>query len=413
MKLRHSSALAIAIALGTASVTGVVLPAAAVAADKPKPQAQQQIKLTEAVRKPLAAAQAAVAAKDGATALAKAAEAQAGVKTPEDRYWASFIQYQAAALVKDNAVQLSAVQGMIESGKADAAMQPKLYVAAAQLAMDMQDLPKAESLLDQGIKLSPSPDVYVYAAETKYKLKKPVEAARLISEIADKSEAAGSPVPEEWIKRGVAFAADAKSAPEVAKLTQAWVRNYPKQTNWRDSLEIYRLVTTLESDYNLDMMRLQRVAGALRGERDYFELAEATYVKLPNEAKSLIDQGIAAGALDAAKSRVVAEVRTIAAGKVAADKASLSKNVANARAALGMADAYASYGDYASAIDLYRKALTLPGADANVVNTRLGAALFQSGQKDEAKKVFAAITGPRAALAGYWLILVDHPPVAN
>lgn len=409
MKLRYAP-LAIAIALGTASVVGVLLPAAAVAADKPQ---AQQIKLTEAVRKPLAAAQAAVAAKDAPTALAKAAEALAAVQTPEDRYWASFIQYQAAVLAKDNGVQLSALQGMIESGKADPTIQPKLYVAVAQLAMDLKDLPKAEAMLDQGLKLSPSPEVYVYAAETKYKLKKPLEAVRLIAEVSDKAEASGSTVPEDWLKRGVAFAVDAKSAPDVVKLTQSWVRNYPKQTNWRDSLEIYRLVTTLESDYNLDMMRLQRVAGALRGERDYFELAEATYVKLPNEAKSLIDQGIAAGALDPAKSRVVAEVRNIAAGKVAADKASLSKNAANARAALGMADAYASYGDYSSAIMMYRKTLTLPGADANMVNTRLGAALFQSGDKEEAKKVFASITGPRAVLAGYWLILVDHPPVAN
>jgi hypothetical protein len=43
------------------------------------------------------------------------------------------------------------------------------------------------------------------------------------------------------------------------------------------------------------------------------------------------------------------------------------------------------------------------------VNTRLGMALAMAGRKDEAKQAFSAVTGPRAGLAKYWLIYLDHP----
>ena len=53
------------------------------------------------------------------------------------------------------------------------------------------------------------------------------------------------------------------------------------------------------------------------------------------------------------------------------------------------------------------------GADANLVNTRLGAALYHSGQKDAAKTTFASITGPRADLARYWMTFIDTPATAD
>ena len=74
-----------------------------------------------------------------------------------------------------------------------------------------------------------------------------------------------------------------------------------------------------------------------------------------------------------------------------------------ARALLRLADAYYGYGEYAEAAELYRAALQ-KGADANIVNTRLGAALAMAGQRAEAEAAFRAVTGPRAELANFWLL---------
>ena len=51
-----------------------------------------------------------------------------------------------------------------------------------------------------------------------------------------------------------------------------------------------------------------------------------------------------------------------------------------------------------------RAALQKGGQDANMVNTRLGAALALAGQRAEAEAAFRAVTGQRAELAQLWLL---------
>ena len=68
-----------------------------------------------------------------------------------------------------------------------------------------------------------------------------------------------------------------------------------------------------------------------------------------------------------------------------------------------MGDAYYGYGQYAEAAELYRAALQ-KGADANIGNLRLGAALAQGRQRAQAEAAFRAVTGPGADLAQLWLL---------
>jgi tetratricopeptide (TPR) repeat protein len=111
----------------------------------------------------------------------------------------------------------------------------------------------------------------------------------------------------------------------------------------------------------------------------------------------------------------VNEIGAAAGAKVAADKASLAaaeKNAAssaNGKAALGTADAYFGYGDYAKAAALYKLALQKRGVDAGTANLRLGMALAKSGQAAEAKQALAQVTsGPRAEIAQFWTLWVDQ-----
>ena len=59
---------------------------------------------------------------------------------------------------------------------------------------------------------------------------------------------------------------------------------------------------------------------------------------------------------------------------------------------------------FLKAAALYRAALQKGSIDANLANTRLGMALALAGQKAEAEAAFKAVTGPRADIAGYWLV---------
>lgn len=409
MKFLSTSALVLSLMLGTATVAVTASDPAAAA----KPKAPS-LKLSDPVRKAVGTAQEALKKGDTATAQASLTEAKGVAQTPDDRYITYSVMYELGQATKDTKVQAEAIDGMLQSGKVPAENQGMFYTALGQLAYNNQDYAKAEAALTQAVQLNPTNrDVFALAAEAKYKLKKPAEAVAMIQQAADAGAQAGTPIPQEWMARGIAIGADARLGAPVTKLTQTWLKAYPTQVHWRDALSIYRDLNKLDGDYQLDIMRLQRAAGALRGERDYVELAEATYLKFPNEAKTVLDEGIAAGVLKPGQSKGAMELSSIAKGKVAADKASLSKNAANGRAALGTADAYTSYGDYATAIELYRKALTLGGVDANLVNTRLGAALALAGRKDEAKQVFSTVTGPRADLAQYWMVFIDNPPAAG
>ena len=409
MKLMSTTAVAIALALGAVSV-GVIAPQPAVAQKKGAPS----YKLSDDVRKALAGAQEAMKKNDVAGAEAQVNAAKAAIKTEDDRFLTYNQLYEIAKAKQDLKLQAQSIDEMLQSGRVPAEAQPNFYLALGQLSYNTQDFAKAEAALDQAIKLNAGDQAaFALLAETKARNRKPAEAVALIQQAAEEGAAKGQPIPQDWIARGIAIGVEAKLPDATTGLTMHWLRNYPTQSHWRDSLLIYRDLRQLDADQTLDVMRLQRAAKALRGERDFVELAEATYLRFPNEAKTAIDEGVAAGVLDLGKSRSAKELHTLASGKVAQDKASLTKNVSNQRAAILTADAYASYADYASAIELYRKALSMGGGDANLINTRLGAALALSGQKEEAKKVLQSITGPRAELAKYWMIFIDNPPTAG
>lgn len=408
MKRLSTTTLALALALGAAT-SAVVMSEPAVAQKSKAPK----LKLSEPVRKAIGEAQAAMKANDTATALAKVNEAKAAAQTEDDRYVIGSQQYDVARATNDQKAQAEAIDMMLQSGKVPAENQVQFYTALGQLSYASQNFSKAEQALDQALKLSPgNKDVFALLAEVKYKNRKPGEAVALIQQAADAGDTAGQPIPKEWYARGVAIGMDAKLADPVAKLSQSWLKNYPERSNWRDALIIYRDLHPLDAETQLDLMRLQRAVGALKGERDYVELLEATYLKFPGEAKAVADEGAAAGAINLAQSRSLKELSTIASGKVAADKASLKKSAANGRAALGIADAYASYKDYASAIEMYSKAESLGGVDVNAVRLRKAAALAQSGQKDAAKQILSTVTGPRADIAKFWMVFIDRPPAA-
>ena len=408
MKILHSTSIALALALGAATASVVIAPAAIAA----KPKAPN-IKMSDGVRNAIIASQNAQKSNDLATAQAKVNEAKAAIQTDDDRYVVGSQQYDLGKATNDAKLQEEGIGNMLQSGKVPAENQGQYYTAYGQLAYSNNDFANAENALQQAIQRSPA-DTQIYAllAETKFKLNKPAEAVGLIQQAADKGDAAGQPIPKDWYGRGIAIGMQAKQAAPVAKLSISWLKDYPERTNWRDALVIYRDLHPADPELDLDIMRLQRAAGALKGERDYAEYAEATYLKFPGEAKGVVDEAVAAGAINLAQSRSLKELSTIAGGKVAADKGSLKKSAPTGRTALGIADAYASYGDYASAIEMYDKAASLGGVDANMVNLRKGAALAKSGQKDAAKQVLAQVTGPRADLAQFWMVFIDHPPAA-
>lgn len=409
-------ALAVALAIGG---TALVAPAAA----KEKAPKEQPANYSPKVREGAAAAQAAIAKGDFPTAQAALTAAEPEIKTPDDKYVIGALSLQIAQKTNDQTSLGKAINMMVESGKAPAAQTAQLQAVRGKLAYQAKDYQTAESAMLAAQQAgSTDPDLVPVLVESMHNNGKDLAALQLLNQQIDKAAAAGQQAPDTWFQRGVAIGYTNKSPADraaintaVTDLSRKWLATYPTKTHWRDSLLIYRDAYKIDAEQELDMLRLLRTAGALNGERDYMDYVMATYLKYPGEAKQVLDEAQAAGV---GGSKNAVEIRGVVTPKIAADKASLASADKTARAAatgkqaLGVADAYLGYGDYAKAIDLYKVALSKGGVDAATANTRLGIALTKSGDKAGAKAAFAQVSGPRKPLADFWSTYVDHPATA-
>jgi hypothetical protein len=381
-------------------------------------------KLDKPFRNAAAPLQKAIQAKDYATAQTLLPAAEAAAQSPDEKFVLGQFRLQIATGTNDAAAQTKAVDEMIASGSGPADMKGQLLFYQGQFAYKANNFPLAVQALSAAQQAGyapkdaagqPTQDLNLLLAESYFKANQVQQGLASVDRAIQAEKAAGKKPPQEWYGRAASMAYKAKLMPEVAKWTRAQVLDYPSAENWRSALVIFGDANHFDDQTQLDLMRLQRAAGALSGERDYYEYAIlADKVGLPGEAKAVVDEGKAKGAYNAG-SKAVNDIGTAAGAKVAADRASLAaaeKNAAsaaNGRAALGTADAYFGYGDYAKAAALYKLALQKGGVDANTANLRLGMALARAGQGAEAKQAFSQVTsGPRAELAQFWTLWVDQ-----
>lgn len=363
----------------------------------------------------------AVQAQNWAEATAALPAAQAAAQSPYARYVVGQLQFQIANGTQNTVLQAQAIDAMLASGGAPADVQPTLLRAQVDNAIRANNFAVAEAGLTRLVEQNPQDlQLLISLGQVKGRLNKNAEAQQIFARALELSSANGQRPPENLLRQVLASAYQARQAQESIRLSQQLVSAYPTPTNWRDALLIYRELSGLESSVELDARRLMRAAGVLNSEADYVLLAEAaSRGGLPGEVKATLDEGVSRRVIQATDESV-APLLSAANGAVAEDRASLAGQRAaatsapEARRALGLADAYASYGQYAEAIPLYRAALGKTGADADLINIRLGAALARAGQRAEAEAAFRAVNanGPRGTLAAFWLLYLQHPPAA-
>jgi tetratricopeptide (TPR) repeat protein len=406
MKFTSSLAIAAALAVG-AACSG----APALAQKKGEEKAQPKLNLSKAARPHIAALQTAVGAGDAAGYQTSLAAAQAAAATPDDRYIIARLQLLHAQKTKDDALKLAATDAAIRSGGAPAEELPLLYRVLGTAQYTAKNYEAAATAFEKLAELQPNnPESIALLADARSKQNRPGDALGAIERAIAAQKAAGQKVSENWYRLGLRYAIESKQPARATGFSRDLLAAYPSPTNWRDSLIVYRDAANLDKDSSLDLMRLMRATKSLKGDADYYELGDLLEDRgLPGETKALIDEGIAARAIDSNKP-IFKNMLSAAAGKVSEDRASLAaaekKAAADAtgKAALVTADAYFGYGEYAKAAALYRTALQKGSVDANLVNTRLGIALAYAGQKAEAEAAFKAVTGARAEIASFWML---------
>jgi hypothetical protein len=427
MRLFSTAALSLALV----ATSGLIAPGAALAQKKGKEEAAaaQPAKLQASqnffkVAKPL---QDLLTAKNFDGALGMMPQAEAAATTPDDRYFVGNFWLNIGIGKQDQATQLKGVEMMLASGKVAPADVAKIETAAGGLSSNLKNNEGARKHYAAAIAAGADPaETEALLAETYFGeayaqiegngftpagRAKAIEGLPHLRKAIDSQVAKGTPPPLNWYERGfqTAVVALAPDAFDWAKLTLAQT---DKASDWRIALRLLQeTYKDMARPANIDLMRLMYDAKALANDYSYSEFIDALWKSgQPGEVKAIIDDGRAKGEV---KATQFADYYKLASDAIPKDKAGLpasEKTAAaapNGKSASRLADAYLGYGDNAKAIELYKLALTKGAVDNDEVNTRLGIALWRSGDAAGAKAAFAAVSAAspaRKQIADLWAL---------
>lgn len=340
----------------------------------------------------------------------------AAIAGEDDRFMAGNFAVNLGGLAQDPAIQKRGLDAMLQSGKVAPADVPRFKFFSGQIAYQMKDYAAAQAALQEAVSAGyKENDAEALLAEAYMANNQVPQGLTVLKSAIDARKAAGTPAPVGWYRRGLGAAYKARLLPQAADFSMALVNAYPTNENWAGAITVVREIGKFPSQETLDLMRLMDRTGSYSEERDYIEYIQAADPRrLPGEAQKIIEKGLAAGKLKAADS-FVTDSRTIASGRVAADRASLAGLERDARAAsatpatiIGAADAFLSYGDAAKAEALYQLALPKAGAQSDLVLTRLGIAQADLGKWAEAKANFDKVGGSRKSIAQLWALFAQQ-----
>ncbi|MEN9683550.1 MAG: hypothetical protein RLZZ427_1301 [Pseudomonadota bacterium] len=452
-KLFARSAMGVALALGVAT-GAMIAPVAAAAKDKAQDKAQAAPKLTpskafipvyqaaagaleKAAKNPdVATARTTVTNAENAYRSAQGKDARAQAKTqwdaaqaalgtaltaekatidqafataatPDDKYLAGQLALNMGNVAMDKLLQRRGLQSMVESGKLPATELAKFNFYIGGISFDMRDFATARTALSAAMAAGYTENnVESLLADAYIADNQPLEGLKVLQAAVDAKGAAAS---EEWLRHGIVVAYKAKALDYAGAFGSRLAAGYPTPENWALAIAVQRDLGKYQLQDLIDLMRLMERTNSFSEERDFVEYIQAADPRrLPGEVLKVINEGVTAGKLKAADP-FVADAKTNATGRIAADKASFAglerdARAAAATAATGMAagDTFLSYDMPAKAVEMYQITLTKPGVDAPRVLTRLGIAQADAGQYADAQATFAKVDGVRKPIAELW-----------
>lgn len=347
----------------------------------------------------------------------------AAATTPDDRYMAGNLAIKLGDLAKDTVIQRRGLEAMLNSGKVAPADAPRLQYYLGQFAYDQKDFAASRTALQAAITAGfHENDIDALLAEAYLADNQVPQGLAVLKQAIAVRNATPSKAPAGWYRRGLGAAYKAQLLDQATDFAMSLVKAYPSNDNWAGAITVVREIGKFPAQETLDLMRLMGRTNSYAEERDYIEYIQAADARrLPGEVLKVIEAGLAAGKLRA-NDTFVAESRTIASARIAADRTSLVGLERDARGPAataatvgGAADAFLSYGESAKAEALFTVALAKPGAEQDRLLTRLGIAQVDQGNYAGAQASFARVGGARKYIAQLWSIyagLKAAPPPA-
>lgn len=426
MKRITNAFLAAALMTGVAPLALIATPAAA--QKKEKEQKAPDFKLSKEFREIAVKAQAAVTAKDTATADPLVTQMEAAAKNDDEKYIAAstrlnveVLKFQAGGN-KDASGLRAPLTTLLAAPRTPQEDKAKFANQLGSMAISAKDYAGATTYLQQAQQLGYNdPNLPLQLVKLKMASGDVTGAQADLAKLLDAQVAAGQKPSEDLYRYAISETSKKKMGAETLAWIRRYVAAYPTTKNWRDMVVFWGLnpqgIVKLDKQQQVDLFRLLRSGKALADQYDYELYGQYTLDQgIPWESKAVLTEGKAAGKVPA--SSASANGLLEAANKGISSEGALSglearaKAGANGKLANGTADAYLGSGNWAKAVELYRVALQKGGVDADAVNTRIGIALANSGDKAGAKAAFEQVkTPPRDGIAALWITFLDSPPV--
>jgi tetratricopeptide (TPR) repeat protein len=345
-------------------------------------------------------------------------KALAVASTSKDKIIAGQYAVSVGGMSDDMVLRKQGVQAMLDSGELKPEQVPTFQFYLGNFAYGTNDFATASTALAAAAQGGVTDEQLVpLLVESYSKAGNTAEGLSQARKAIDAVKAAGKPVPEAWISRSVVVGYNGKAGPQTIDFAKLLVQEYPSKFNWLNASQMVRTFGNLDPQATLDLFRLMDRAGALDNDpkfvsgefKEYIEAADPR--RLPGEVVRIADKGLASGALSKT-DQWVSDARTNAAGRIAADKASLAGQVASAMSSASgkvpqsLADAFLNYGENAKAEELYKAALGKAGSDRDLVLTRLGIVQYDQGKYAEAAQNFSQVSGARKPVADLWLLRI-------
>lgn len=400
---------------------GVVLTAPAHAADKKvpknlagKPQSKVTQTLSPKVYKQMEVAQLAFEAKDYKGAKAALDVLNQGYDKLNDYEKATLWNLYAAVYrgLDDNPNVVKSYLNLLKQKDVPEGLSSNTLFSLAQTYFIMEDYKKSIAVLNKWFTVvqDVQPDAYILKAQAYYQLNDFKNAKEPILKAITTAKSRGQPLKENWLGLLRAVFYELQDYPKAAKVLEALVVNYPKDSYWLQLSGMYGLMGNQRDQLNT--MRLAYLGGLVSNPSDILNLARLYLAQeAPQAAVALIKRKMKDKTLDVNNTE---HLQLLAQSLALAKETEQSIPVLNKLAGVTgeskhynfLGQAYSELGQWEPAAEAYVKALNAKDVGSrDSIEMALATTYYNAGKLEKARGSFQqAAQSPRnAEAASNWV----------
>lgn len=353
-------------------------------------------------------------------ALAKAQEASAAPgKTAFDDYKVNEVIAFIAVKQSDYATAAKAYEATLQSGELPAEQVKDRINQLTKIYYQLNNFPKAIQYGNQYLKDGGNDiTIALLVAQSYFQQKDNAHAIEATQNLIRMANQSGQPVKEEWLQLLMNCQIRMDKDDEAVATLEQLLTKYPSKQYWTQMLNYVQTHGPSNDRKNLELYRLKSVIGVLK-DTEYVEMAQlAMALGFPGDAKAILEKGFSSKVLGVGPNKDrESRLLKLAQENSVKDQGSLpsfekeAAAAANGDADIKLGEAYASYGDYAKAVDSIKRGLKKGNVKAaDEAQLQLGVALVGAKRNSDAVAALKAVPSDSklSSTARLWAIYASN-----